>query len=340
MVPRAPPPPPPPPRSPPPPSRPVHTVAFITSDGDNIQLLEHRDFMDADHFRSPQRGAIAVGWSYSPAMAVLAPTLLDAVRRNLSANDSLSAGPSGAGYAYPSQFLRPAQAAAFGRVTAELMRRSGQRLVNVIGVSPTVESLEALVEQAQVDAVVYFTFGAARMGYAGLHGNVAYLKGKPVVGARLSLWGDAASGDKVGVDGLAAELKTLPKDPADPNSYSVIVSELGNGYAELVRAARLLEDAGGFEVVLPEVLMERLTRLTGRRSQCPLPSGSWSSECGDLPKCSIAGNGSCVLQCDNVKLGPLPVPFPLRCDLHVCSNLSLSAAHTAFLCADGSRCPE
>ena len=111
-----------------------------------------------------------------------------------------------------------AQAAAFGRVTAELMRRSGQRLVNVIGVSPTVESLEALVEQPQVDAVVYFTFGAARMGYAGLHGNVAYLKGKPVVGARLSLWGDAASGDKVGVDGLAAELKTLPKDPADPNS--------------------------------------------------------------------------------------------------------------------------
>ena len=88
------------------------------------------------------------------------------------------------------------------------------------------------------------------------------------------------------------------------------------------------------------VLVERLTRLTGRRSQCPLPSGSWSSECGDLPKCSIAGNGSCVLQCENVKLGPLPVPFPLRCDLSVCSNLSLSAAHTAFLCADGSRCPE
>ena len=39
----------------------------------------------------------------------------------------------------------------------------------------------------QVDAAVYFTFGAARFGYAGLHGNVAYINRKPVVGPRLSL---------------------------------------------------------------------------------------------------------------------------------------------------------
>ena len=62
----------------------------------------------------------------------------------------------------------------------------------------------------------FLTFGAARMGYAGLHGNVAYVGGKPVIGTRLSLWGDATSGDKVGVDGLVAQLKTLPKDPTDP----------------------------------------------------------------------------------------------------------------------------
>ena len=273
-------------------------------------------------------------------MAVLAPTLLDWVRRNRTANDSLAAGPSGAGYAYPALFRSPSQAAAFARVSAYLMERSGQSVLNVIGVTPSAESLESLVTQEQIKGVVYFTFGAERMGYAGLHGNVAYLHGKPIVGARLSLWGDATSGDKVGVAGLVRALQTLPKDPADPNSYSVIVSELGNGYAELVNATRALEAVGGFEVVLPEVLLERLTSRTRRRAQCPLPTGAWSRECGDLPKCSISGNGSCVLQCEGVKLGPLPVPLPVRCDLRDCHNLTLSKSHSSFVCApDGRRCP-
>lgn len=89
----------------------------------------------------------------------------------------------------------------------------------MLGVTPSAESLEALTQQPQVAAISYLTFGAERFGYAGLHGNVAYLGGKPVVGVRLSLWGDEPSGAKVGVDGLVQELSLLPKDPNDPNSY-------------------------------------------------------------------------------------------------------------------------
>ena len=340
--------PPAPPPSPPPPatSPPVHTVAFITSDGDNIQLLQHADFMDDKHYSSPLRGSIPVGWSYSPAMAALMPSLLAAVRANLTANDSLSAGPSGAGYAYPSQFTS-AQADAFGRVTAALMAEAGQSIVNVIGVSPSAESLlpllRAATPSAKPAAIVYLTFGAARMGYAGLHGNVAYLDGTPVVGARLSLWGDATSGDKVGVDGLVNELQTLPKDPTNPNSYSIIVSELGNGYKPLVDAANQLQALGGFEVVLPEELISRMVSRTRGAAQCPLPSGSWSRTCGDLPRCSIAGNGSCVFTCESIKHGLLaPLPRRASCDLHECTNLTLGTVggRLRFLC-DGKRpCPE
>ena len=76
-----------------------HTVAFVMSDGDNIQLLQNVGFMGATHYGSPLRGAVPVGWSYSPAMAALMPTLLGHVHDTLTANDSISAGPSGAGYA-------------------------------------------------------------------------------------------------------------------------------------------------------------------------------------------------------------------------------------------------
>ena len=82
----------------------------------------------------------------------------------------------------------------------------------------------------------------------------------------------ALSGDKVGVAGLVRELQTLPKDPTDPNSYSVIISELGNNYTDIARAVHLLEAEGGFDFVLPEQLMERLVHTTGSKQGCPLPT--------------------------------------------------------------------
>jgi hypothetical protein len=130
-----------------------HTVAFLTSDGDNVQLLEHVDFVGPNFYGSPLRGDTAVGWSYSPAMAALMPPVLGFVRRTLTANDSIAAGPSGAGYAYPQLFPGgPGGVAgrAFGKATAELMKASGQTLCSVIGVTPSAESVAELVKQDQV----------------------------------------------------------------------------------------------------------------------------------------------------------------------------------------------
>jgi hypothetical protein len=94
------PPPPPPSPLPAPVKKGVHTVAFVMSDGDNIQLLQN-DWMSVEHWNHPARGTVAAGWSYSPAMAQLMPSVLSYVHRTASSNDSLSTGPSGAGYCEP-----------------------------------------------------------------------------------------------------------------------------------------------------------------------------------------------------------------------------------------------
>jgi hypothetical protein len=132
------------------------------------------------------------------------------------------------------------------------------------------------------------------------------------------------------------QLKQLPKDPTDPNSYSVIVSELGNNYTEIERAIRMLQADGGFDVVLPEELIKRLVANTNKKETCPMPSGPWGSECGDLPKCSIKGDGSCLLTCDSIGL------LPVSCDLSKChEGLSLvtKGLKKIFRCEDGSECP-
>ena len=71
--------------------RSVHTVAFVNSDGDNLQLLQN-DWISTNHWNHPDRGMQASGWSYSPAMAVLMPSLLAYTARTASVNDSLSTG--------------------------------------------------------------------------------------------------------------------------------------------------------------------------------------------------------------------------------------------------------
>ena len=95
--------------------------------------------------------------------------------------------------------------------------------------------------------------------------------------------------------------------------------------------------------MLPEVLVERLVRRTQRAATCPLPSGPWSSACGDLPRCSLSGHGSCLFTCESIKHGLLPLARRASCNLDVCSqNLTLSSRNgrLRFVCADGSACPE
>ena len=311
-------------------------MAFVNSDGDNLQLLQN-DWLSTSHWHHPQRGNQASGWSYSPAMAELMPSLLAYAIRTAGVNDSLSAGPSGLGYAYP-QLFPAKQRDLFAQTTGEVMRRSGMTLANVIGVVPSEQSVAELAANPDIKSLVYFTFGVADQGYAGLHGNVAYVSGTPVVGLRSNLWGDATTGDKVGVAGLVKRLKELPKDPSDPQSYTVVVNELGNNFSEVVDAAALLAADGTFDVVLPEVLMERLEANTKRRQQCPLPTGEWARAAGLLPKCWLPGDGSsCVFTCTNL-LDPLPIS--VSCDLGTCSNLTLAKTRLHFICADtGQVCP-
>ena len=45
-----------------------------------------------------------------------------------------------------------------------------------------------------------------------------------------------------------------------------------NCHARGFRAVRLLEAEGGFDVVLPEQLVERLIKTTGSKQSCPLPT--------------------------------------------------------------------
>ncbi|WP_324679203.1 hypothetical protein [Hymenobacter sp. GOD-10R] len=103
-------------------------VAFILSDGDNLQYVEH---LMRKLWNNPDRGAVPMGWTLSPAMVDAMPGALNYYWQTATANDNLVSGPSGYGYAYPNSFPNQLALDQFVAKTEEYNRRAGLRVVTV-----------------------------------------------------------------------------------------------------------------------------------------------------------------------------------------------------------------
>ena len=103
-------------------------VAFILSDGDNLQYVEH---LERKLWDNPDRGKVPMGWTLSPAMIDAMPGALDYLWTTSTANDCLLSGPSGYGYTYPNLWDDPATLDQFVRKTDSYEQRAGFRIITV-----------------------------------------------------------------------------------------------------------------------------------------------------------------------------------------------------------------
>jgi hypothetical protein len=158
------------------PPRGKHTVTFLLSDGDNLQVkrpLRRGDRNDprlqwliGGSFASPangwwgssSRGSVAMGWTVSPAMAELAPSVLQRFYHEASPSDVFVAGPSGVAYTFPDII---ANATAFAGLTMQYMRRADLAIVNVIADSDCDAECATPYVRAGAQAVFLYTYGCA-----------------------------------------------------------------------------------------------------------------------------------------------------------------------------------
>lgn len=103
-------------------------VAFILSDGDNLQYVEH---LMRKLWNNPDRGIVPIGWTLSPAMLDAMPGALNFYWQTSTANDNLISGPSGYGYAYPNNWPNQASLDQFVAKTETYNRRAGFRVITV-----------------------------------------------------------------------------------------------------------------------------------------------------------------------------------------------------------------
>ena len=103
-------------------------VTFTMSDGDNIQYDQRRLRLLWDN---PARGTVPINWTISPLLLDAAPAIFDYFTRGATPNDLLMAGPSGAGYAYPSSWPEKTWRM-FTRRTGTAMRAAGITTLDVL----------------------------------------------------------------------------------------------------------------------------------------------------------------------------------------------------------------
>lgn len=103
-------------------------VAFILSDGDNLQYVEH---LMRKLWSNADRGSVPIGWTLSPAMVDAMPGALNYYHSSSTVNDNLISGPSGYGYTYPNYWSKVSLLNQFVSKTEEYNNLAGFRVVTI-----------------------------------------------------------------------------------------------------------------------------------------------------------------------------------------------------------------
>lgn len=114
-------------------------IAYFLSDGDNIQYDMHamREYWDNN---SSNKGIVPVNWTISPALADIAPGMMNYYYSRATDKECFVCGPSGMGYTMPkntfgsnkgNQFPNTKKFAAYVDMTNNYLQKTGLRTVTI-----------------------------------------------------------------------------------------------------------------------------------------------------------------------------------------------------------------
>ncbi len=152
-------------------------VSFTISDGDNLQYDQHRM---AQLWEDPARGTMPIGWTISPALVRVAPSLASYYMSTASANDELIAGPSGAGYMFPSDWPQE-QLPGFLQLTGELMQAMKLSVIEVLDTGSGQAFVNQGLQAEYVKVLAPFGVKGILSGSGQKHSSWSIVSGVPVL---------------------------------------------------------------------------------------------------------------------------------------------------------------
>lgn len=240
-------------------------ISFTISDGDNLQYLQHRML---HLWNDAGRGRLPIGWTFSPVALPLAPALAAYYTSTATANDELIAGPSGAGYIFPShwpvdqlptylqhtgQLMQAMNMTTLEVLDAGLWQSSGLPLASYTGLNGMVLSDEAR-QRAYVQALAPYGLHGILSGSGVLVPQSKYVDGVPLYD-NLGL----ASGVQAAVAMIKGASLLHARRPSFVNVY---VLAWNMTPSDLLQVMEQLGDE--YEAVLPGTLLAMLAQEQNR----------------------------------------------------------------------------
>lgn len=199
----------------------VHYVTFIMSDGDNQQWLLGSNYGSKNWFGSPYRGNFNLGWSISPSIYYLAPTVFNKYYESTDSakySNNFIVPPSGNGYMYPSKFPID-KLDNYTKTLSDYMKKVDQYSVLILDDEAFYKKdlWDKYTTHSNIDGLFYLNYEKNNS----YNGKILWSNNKPIISCRDLLWGGLED-EKTLIDNINERVKLGYTDIKNPNSYTFV----------------------------------------------------------------------------------------------------------------------
>ena len=238
----------------------VHYVTFIMSDGDNQQWNLGTNYSSPKWYGSSFRGKFNLGWSISPSLYYLAPTVFNLYYKNAgygTANDYFIVSPSGNGYMYPSKFDKN-KLNTYIKTLNDYMKKVDEKYIAIIDDSSFHNNKlwDKFTSKPNIHGLFYLDYHR----HDNYHGEISWSNDKPIVSCRDLLWDSIESEDEL-VENINNRIDSGQIDISNSNSYTfVYVHAWSKSLNNIETAVNKLKENPKVIIVTPETFMELIKK--------------------------------------------------------------------------------
>ncbi|WP_251861691.1 GxGYxYP domain-containing protein [Clostridium sp. Marseille-Q2269] len=238
----------------------AHYVTFIMSDGDNQQWNLGNNYNSPKWYGSNHRGNFNMGWSLSPSLYYLAPTVFNLYYKNASCgtnNDYFVVSPSGNGYIYPSKFNKN-DLHDYVTTLNRYMGKVDEKYVAIIDDSSFYNTTlwDKFTKESNIDGLFYLDYHK----HDNYNGKIIWSNNKPIISCRDLLWNNLENEDEL-VRNINKRIDSGEIGVDNPNSYTfVYVHAWSKNLDNIENAINKLRKNPNVEIVTPETFMELITK--------------------------------------------------------------------------------
>jgi len=238
----------------------VHNVTFIMSDGDNQQWNLGTNYGSHKWYGSPDKGKFNLGWSLSPSLYYLAPTVFNLYYESAahgSTNDYFIVPPSGNGYMYPSKFDK-SELGMYIDLLNDYMKNVDEKYIAIIDDSSfhNNDLWDKFTVKPNIRGLFYLDYHK----HDNYHGEIIWSNDKPIASCRDLLWDNLESGDEL-VKNINKRIDSGEVDINSSNSYTfVYVHAWSKSLSNIERVVENLKENPKVAIVTPETFMELIKK--------------------------------------------------------------------------------